>query len=47
VDIHASLPVAVVAFKVALRLELARQDNDQKSRALHVKMCDMMEVLHL
>jgi hypothetical protein len=41
------IPVAVLPFKAAIKLELAREDNVEKGRALLVKMCDMMEVLHL
>jgi hypothetical protein len=39
--------VAVIAFKAALTLELSRRENDQKIRALYIKMQDMMSVLRL
>jgi hypothetical protein len=40
-------PAAVLPFKVAIKLELARENIVEKGRALLVKMSDMMEVLHL
>lgn len=36
---------AVVAFKAALSLEVARRDNDRKILALYVRMKDMMSTL--
>lgn len=39
--------MAIVVFKAAIQLELARQENDERVVALNVEMCDMMSVLRL
>jgi hypothetical protein len=42
-----ALAVAIVPFKIAINLELKRRDNDDKVRALHATMSDVMETLLL
>ncbi|KAF8503107.1 hypothetical protein BU17DRAFT_101808 [Hysterangium stoloniferum] len=45
--IHPFINAGVIPFKIAIKLLIARQDNDQKLFALHYTMSDMMSTLQL
>lgn len=41
------MTAAVLAFKIVLKLELARRENDEKVIMLNAQMCDMMSAITL